>query len=200
MSIPEFCIPNPSTFLGNLDYAGCNGDWCFINNAPISFNSLYSTIYSLGIYTPFLLEGIPDIVQNDLSSWSFKITIIESLPYIITFVLLFIVLMVSNVLSYELGIILIILLLLLFTVCIIWIAQETSNVVNSLDTQVRAQIAANWDLYKVPIAVNLVESVFEPHTRQSYTSAGSTGFNDNSEIISLKEKYHQLGGSDHLFC
>lgn len=195
-TLSETCfIPSPCTLLDNP--AGCEFAWCFERDCPATYNALYSTGYLLATTAPKLVDGIPTMIQEDLKSWLFRIALIQTIPYLATFIVLFIVLMVTNVILIEVGILLILLIIILTMLAVLWMIQYSSNVVYTVETNIRSKINENWK-NNPQLPGQLLLTLFEPDTVACYTCGCSgcrCGFTEDDPQIEqhLLEYYRQLG-------
>lgn len=200
----ETCfIPSPCTLLDNP--VDCQFAWCAERNCPVTYNALYSTGYLLATTAPKLTDGIPTMIQEDLKSWLFRIALIQTIPYLATFIVLFIALMASGVILVEVGIFLILLIIILTMLAVLWMIQDSSDVVYTLETNIRSKINENWK-NNPDFARKLIYTLFEPDTVACYECSctgchcialGNNCICEPTETAQveadLREYYRQLG-------
>ncbi len=190
MSTGLFCVPTPCSLAGNPP--GCLYTWCnFLRNRPVSNNSLYNIGYITQQYIPIWVNGIGSILQDDLSSWLTRQVIINTVPYVVTFIALFITLMILDVISVAVGIVLIISLLIITIVCVTWILEDASDSVYQVVNQVENKIIENWETNKSRFFRYLTEAIINPDGLSCPNGCPVT-----EEIIKdeeLFEKYRQYG-------
>lgn len=169
VDIPIIEVPNPCTVVSDPEsQALCTDVWCDIKDDPISYNSVYSTSYLATQYLPFLFLGVTNVVEDDLTWYLFKTSFLQALPYLLTFLVLFVVLGYTGVLNWDITILLMVMLTALTLICIILIAQSAVDIVYQVRNDVMAQVNANLDLYGDDIAIILGLSAFAPDFFQDY--------------------------------
>lgn len=185
----ETClVPNPCTLFDSPP--GCTLGWCFDRNLPVTYNALYSSGYVVATAAPKLVADIPTMIENDLTSWLFRIALIQTIPYVATFIVLFIALMVTKVILFEVGIMLILLILFLTTICILWMLQDSSNVVYTLEDNIISKINENW-ANNPQLPRQLYDALFNPNSIACYTCPfGATEENVDQDLL---ESYRQFG-------
>jgi ABC-type transport system involved in cytochrome bd biosynthesis fused ATPase/permease subunit len=152
---------------------------------------LYTIGYITQQYVPFWIDGIGTILQDDLSSWLIRQVIISTVPYVVTFIALFIALMMLGVISVSVGIVLIISLLILTFICVTWILEDASDSVYQVETQVRNKISQNWETNKSQFFRYLTDAVINPDGLSCPN--GCPIAQETIEDKELFEKYRQYG-------
>ena len=185
-------VPDPCTLLNTPPFA-CSFKWCVERNRPITYNALYSTGYVVATAVPKMVDGIPTMIQNDLESWLFRIALIQTVPYVATFIVLFIVLMVTKVILFEVGIMLILLIILLTIICILWMLQDSSNVISTLETNISSKLNENWN-NNPQFSTELSDALFNPDSIACYCKLGQS---EEQQAIDqdLLESYRAYGSN-----
>jgi hypothetical protein len=150
--VPDFCKVN------DIPFQPC----VFIKAAPVTFENLYSTIYMGTQAVPLITEGIPTKIQDDLTWLFFRIAFVQTLPYIIMFAVLFIVMMRARLVSFDVGIMMIVLIVVLAVISVAWILFYVDNVIVDLISQVGTMLTDNWNKNKAQIGCNLYEAWIDP--------------------------------------
>jgi len=138
------CVPCPCDLLQIESSIVCNT----ISNTfqdPPRLGQLYTGIYTAGEYIPNLLNGIPEIAQNDLTSTIIQLALVLSLPWIILFLILLVVLAQSNAISIYIAIILFVLLVVVLLIAVIFIYSFVINVISDFSSQILTQLSTNWN-------------------------------------------------------
>ena len=157
----SFCVPNPCTLRGNPPL-GCECEWCFQRCRPVSINQAYSLGMLINNYAPIILSGVGEVIGNEAGTFYIRSSLIETLPYFATLIALFIVLMVTDVLSVSAGVLLIILLVLLIVISVSWEAQDIQDTATNITNQVQATIDTNWNNNSVQIEQDLLLLIDNP--------------------------------------
>jgi hypothetical protein len=92
---------------------------------------------------PTLTNNIPTIVENNVGSLLFRLAVIQTLPYVFTFLVLFIVLIAVGTVSFITGFLLMILIVLLAIVAVAWMTWDTTDSTSSTFAQIRTQFNQN---------------------------------------------------------
>ena len=153
---PSLCVPDICVQLGST------GDFCQSEKCQsLSVDQAYTFGYVAVKEAPLLIQGIPNMIQSDVTWYLFRLAIIQALPYVITFIVLFAVLMRSKAISIEAGILLIVLVLVITIVCLVWLAYDTINVVDTIMSQTKTKVLDNWDIYKDQIECDLTQAIID---------------------------------------
>lgn len=193
MSYEPVCIPSPCVLFED-SLPGCEFEWCAIRNKPITVNSLYSLFFVVSNAIPVILHDVPDIIQTSISDLLFRLAIIQTIPYVTTFVILFIVLIITHVIAIEVGILLILLVFLLAIICVFWMVEDSSNTIYTLDDQTRALISNNLKSNQTAIIRNIGETLITPD-QIACTPCSSNDILLEDEI--LLEEYVKIGTHDY---
>lgn len=160
MDDKQFCTVSPCTFIGNpLD---CDCEWCHERCQFVNLNQIYTFSALAAHYVPILFAGAPSVVGTDVSIWLFWRSIIEAIPYTATLIVLFIVLIITKVISIEVGILLIVLLALLVIICVAWATQDVAGVANGALVNVNNIFNQNWEANKDDIEDDVRLAILNP--------------------------------------
>lgn len=157
----SFCVPNPCTLRGSPPL-GCECEWGLQRCRPVSINQAYSLGMLINNYAPIILSGVGEVIGNEAGTFYIRSSLIETLPYFATLIALFIVLMVTNVLSVSAGVLLIVLLVLLIIISVSWEAQDIQDTATNITNQVQATIDTNWNNNSVQIEQDLLLLIDNP--------------------------------------
>ncbi|MEO6067394.1 MAG: hypothetical protein ABIQ41_05380 [Gemmatimonadales bacterium] len=110
----------------------------------MTLNNIYSAGYIFVDSIPTILNGTDQIIENELGSWFFETIIIQTIPYASVFLILFIVLAVTRIISVWVAILLIVLLLVVIVLCVFWIKENLTTAASNLSTQLTNRVNDNW--------------------------------------------------------
>lgn len=203
MAVPDYCVPQPCTFTTPPCMFGAQEEWCLLKNRAVTNNTVYSVGYLTGKYFPFVTEGVTTIIENEVTSWFLRFTIVSALPYFITLLLLLIILMITNVVSILIGVLLIIVMIVMAVLAILWVLYDTSNSLVTIRNDVEHQINSNWSKYGNSISRNIGDVIVFPCGSQCYKCPDDnctcipnicpTAAATAAEDTQLLEKYRILG-------
>lgn len=157
------CVPDPCQLIGDAD-ASCFDIWCNLRCNNVTNDSLYSVGYILASSFPIVVQGIPDILESDLSTWLFQVAIMIVIPYVTTFIVLFLILMGAEIISASVGLLLMVLVVILAMVSVFWIVNSTSDVVHTIVNSIQTQVQSNIVNNKDSISRDLFFAVTSPDT------------------------------------
>ena len=152
------CVPCPCDFFKITDEFECE----ILSNTfqdPPRLGQLYSGIYTTATYVPEIFEGVPSMLQRDLTSWFLKVSLAFILPWIIVFIILFLVMARRGLITFDTTFMLIVVVIIIAIIAMAFVYWETTGVVTSLRTQIYDQVISNWDAKK---------GVIVPAIRTSY--------------------------------
>ena len=155
--VPDLCktIGVSTNFAENL---ACEGN----KNTSVTLNQLYSGLYIAGEQLPLLTQGIPQMIEHKARSWIFSSIILQSLPFIIMMIILFIILIAHKTVSAAVGIILIILAIILPIISFIIFGEITLNTANDIFKNVKQITQQNFDTYKAQIGCDISHAIVCP--------------------------------------
>lgn len=160
----QICVPNPPSFISSDEWNGTSGSTGLKDEAVI-YNSAYSTGYLVSKYIPILLEGVPDIIENDVTligSTIVQSILIFIIPYVIVFLVLIGILMYNKTISISIGILLLILVIVITAICVIWALTDISGSVSNIPTQITIQITNNFNNTKDSFEQILITAITNP--------------------------------------
>lgn len=152
----SICVPDLCDPVHNIPFCET-----FINQ-PVSLNQLYSAAYMLYKGIPDVTSGIPQMIQSDLSWWLIKLTITQFIPYLITFTMLFFVMIANQLISPSTGILLLVSLIILIIICLAWFGLNTEDVVTGLYDSIVNKVNENWAIYGPQIECNAFRAFINP--------------------------------------
>ena len=119
------------------------------------FNTLFATAQAAAESFPLVIDGIGTTVQDELTKLFYRVAIVQGIPYLVVFIVLFIVLMRSNVISTAVGIMLIMFIIVMTVIGIAFILFYTEDVVDNVVTNIQNGVYANLAANKETIICNL---------------------------------------------
>jgi len=153
---PSFCVPEICTF--TTDTKACE----LLKEVTPTYEELYSGLYISGLMLPNFVAGVQDNISTQVSSLVITTEILRTLPYLIMFILLFVILIRTRVLTFDVGILLIILVLLLAAVTVVIVSQQTSSSLEDIVTSTQQIISDNWDANSAQFKCNLEWALLFP--------------------------------------
>ena len=175
---PSFCVPEICTFTSSP--AVCEN----IKPATPTYEELYAGLYISGLMVPNLVVGVQDNISTQLSSLIVTSEIVRTLPYLITFIILFIILIRTRVLTFDIGVLLIVLILVLTGLTIFFVTQQTASSLEDIINSTQQILIDNWNNNSDQFRCNLEFALLFPFDITCKTSDAQ-----------LAEKYRQLGCS-----
>lgn len=174
--VPSFCIPDLCSFFDTVP------DCELLKDKPATINEVYSTLYVLGLEVPILLDGVANTVETTLFSGLFRVFLIWALPFILTLIILTILLIRNQSITFDIGILFIVFTLVLFIITIFWVITVFTDTVTLGFTDARDKINENWVANESQIKCNLRFAFFDPD-----------GITCEESTPQLLEKYRLLG-------
>lgn len=170
MSTGSICVPNPCALAGltGTELGICEASWCGLGPffgekcQCVSANSLWSLGFIILTGIPTLTNDIPTIVENNVGSWLFRMAVIITLPYVLTFIVLFIVLIANGTISGITGIVLMTLVILLAIIAVAWMVSDTTDTTSSTLAQIRTQFNQNVANNSQAIGQAVLEALRDP--------------------------------------
>jgi hypothetical protein len=151
--IPDICA---NDILADKEFCDATKD------LPITLNQLYTGGYTIINSTPTITTGIKELYEDTVGPWLGKFALAIMIPYVIVFIVLFIVLIRNNVISVYTGAILIILSIVLALIAIIFIISDTTKAGTYLKTSTKELLTNNWDKNKEKIFYDLGMAYISP--------------------------------------
>ena len=164
MSIP--CIPSCDTVFGVLGCDVLEGKPAQLTGTNGIFDTFYTISYTLFDAVPLLINGVGTVVQDELTKLFYRVAIVQALPYLVVFIVMFIVLMRSNVISTAIGIMLIMFIIVMTIIGVAFILFYTEDVVENISTQVMATINTNFINNGPAIQSALFQAWIDPSSAQ----------------------------------
>jgi hypothetical protein len=154
------CVPCPCDLFKITNPIQCAAVNTTFTDPP-RLGQLYSGLYSAATYVPEIIEGIPQIIQSDLTSWGVKLGLAVVLPWLIMFIILFIIMAGQGLITYGVALILAILVIALTIISLIFIYYETKTLVVNFGPQVQEKLSSNWDEKKEDIVPEILNSYLD---------------------------------------
>ncbi len=152
LCIPDFC-----------DFFGGPPDCGLITVIPISIDQIYILLYMAGLQIPLLVQNLPGAIETAFYNGLLKIVIIWSLPYVISLILLFMILVRTQTITFESGLLLIVLLVVVDIISIFWVTQEIVNIGQKAFTRSKTIIQQNWINNENQIKCDISSTIFCPN-------------------------------------
>lgn len=151
------CVPCPCDLFRIDNPINCTAINTTFTDPP-RLGQLYSGIYSFASFVPEIIEGIPEMIQSDLTSFVVKFGLTIGLLWLIMFIILFIIMARNNLVTYQTTVVLILIATILTILALLFVYYDTRNIVNNFNTQIRETISDNWDTKKNEIVPDILES------------------------------------------
>lgn len=164
------CVPCPCNFLKITSPVECSAITAAFRDPP-RLGQIYAGAYSTITYVPEIVEGIPEMVQDDLTSWIFRLGLGIIFPWLIMFIVLFIIMGGRGLIMYDTAIMLIVLVIVLTIIAMSFVYFDTRSVVTNLGTQIQEKLSSNWNEKKDVI----VNEILESYLNCSYCHSSTIG-------------------------
>jgi len=151
------CVPCPCDLFKITNRVQCTA----VNSAfgdPPRLGQLYSGAYTTAIHVPDIIEGIPQMIQADLIQWGIKLALSIVFPWVIMFIILFIILGRKGIITYDMAIMLIVLVVILTIIALAYVYFETQTLLINFGPQVQKKLSDNWNTKKEQIVPQILDS------------------------------------------
>ena len=157
LCITDLCaIIDPSTGQPFLPPGIC----CAIGCKPLLVNNFYAVSAGIVQAIPFITHGFATITQNEISNVFTRVAIMQTTPWLIVFIVIFVVLARSDVISYEAAWLFVLLTIIVAVVSLLLIVSDVSSTTTRLQTEITEQLQVNLRENGIRILIYLIEALF----------------------------------------
>lgn len=171
------CVPCPCDLLGvntSIEEILCIVKLMPKFQDPPRLGQLYSAAYTASTHVPEVIDGIPQILQRDLTGWFLKFSIAFVLPWMIMFMVIIVILGRNDIIRPGTVYSLMLLVLFLSLLAFAFVYWQTTGIVSGLGSQIKNKFDENWKNNKTPILNDILDS-YENCTWCSSKTPGCSG-------------------------
>lgn len=178
------CIPDMVNYITDPDEAK------IVKCCRPSGNQIYSVLYASGQSLNLITNGIASNIESDFESWFVRIGLANVIPWMLMFIIQYIVLMITKIISPATGIALICTSIILALVGLLWLYGDATLTTNRIYNSTIDTINNNW---------NNNRTIIQDHLLDAYNLQASCNSDESNACCGFSQSQCELFGCNVIF-